>query len=189
MSNIRFVKGNLLSAKEGLIIHGCNDIGVMGAGVALSIKNKWPIVYQKYRKWFHETICDDIYEEYEIFFQLGELQIVPVGDKIWVGNGLTQKGIATLENQYSKLGIPPIRYEAVRDVLVNANIFCERYNTQLHMPRIGCGLAGGKWDKIFPMIEKYVKVPVTIYDLNGFGENDNRAEIKILDREKLQCLV
>jgi hypothetical protein len=35
------------------------------------------------------------------------------------------------------------------------------------MPRIGCGLAGGEWSKIQPLIEKQLvshSVRVTVYD-------------------------
>jgi hypothetical protein len=35
------------------------------------------------------------------------------------------------------------------------------------MPRIGCGLAGGTWDKIEPLIRETLcaaGVPVTVYD-------------------------
>jgi hypothetical protein len=37
----------------------------------------------------------------------------------------------------------------------------------VHMPRIGCGLAGSKWTRIEPLIEQYLcgrGVTVTVYD-------------------------
>ena len=37
----------------------------------------------------------------------------------------------------------------------------------VHMPRIGCGLAGGKWERIEPLIERTLlarAVPTTVYD-------------------------
>jgi hypothetical protein len=33
------------------------------------------------------------------------------------------------------------------------------------MPRIGCGLAGGKWETVVKMIRQAVHVDVTVYDL------------------------
>ena len=36
------------------------------------------------------------------------------------------------------------------------------------MPRIGCGLAGGTWDKIEPLIQSNLsdkEIAVTVYDL------------------------
>ncbi len=40
----------------------------------------------------------------------------------------------------------------------------------VHMPRIGCGLAGGKWEVVEPLIEEHLSakgVAVTIYDFGG----------------------
>jgi hypothetical protein len=40
-------------------------------------------------------------------------------------------------------------------------------NAAVHMPRIGCGLAGGTWDKIEPLIDENLAdkgVEVTVYD-------------------------
>jgi hypothetical protein len=37
----------------------------------------------------------------------------------------------------------------------------------VHLPRIGCGLAGGKWEKVEPLIEKTFltqEIPVFVYD-------------------------
>lgn len=39
----------------------------------------------------------------------------------------------------------------------------------VHMPRIGCGLAGGKWSRIEPLIEQRLAgrgIPVTVYDFD-----------------------
>lgn len=38
----------------------------------------------------------------------------------------------------------------------------------VHMPRIGCGLAGGRWEKIEPIISDELTshgIEVTVYDL------------------------
>lgn len=39
---IEYRKGNLLDITSGVIVHGCNMRGVMGSGVALAIRNKYP---------------------------------------------------------------------------------------------------------------------------------------------------
>jgi hypothetical protein len=39
-----------------------------------------------------------------------------------------------------------------------------------HMPRIGCGLAGGKWEMIEPLIQRILRsenIEVFVYDLEG----------------------
>ncbi len=62
---------------------------------------------------------------------------------------------------------PPIRYEAVEQCLAKLADKARELNASVHMPRIGCGLAGGKWDLIEPLIVKTLSekdVPVTVYD-------------------------
>ncbi len=41
--------GNLMDVTEGHIVHGCNAQGVMGSGVALAVKNKYPGAFDDYR--------------------------------------------------------------------------------------------------------------------------------------------
>jgi hypothetical protein len=46
--------------------------------------------------------------------------------------------------------------------------FAKENNASVHMPRIGCGLAGGAWDKMEPIIEEALikeGITVTVYDL------------------------
>jgi len=43
-------------------------------------------------------------------------------------------------------------------------------HASVHMPRIGCGLAGGRWDRIEPLIDTALcqrGVPVTVYDFDA----------------------
>lgn len=37
---IKTIKGDVLSIKEGIILHSCNDQGIMGAGIAYQIKER-----------------------------------------------------------------------------------------------------------------------------------------------------
>jgi O-acetyl-ADP-ribose deacetylase (regulator of RNase III) len=63
--------------------------------------------------------------------------------------------------------VPPIRYEAVRSGLVKVAIKANQLNASVHMPRIGCGLAGGEWSEIEPItVETLCKagIKVTVYD-------------------------
>jgi hypothetical protein len=52
MTSVYYVSGDALNPVEvkgrKIICHIVNDIGVMGAGIALSIRKKWPIAYNKY---------------------------------------------------------------------------------------------------------------------------------------------
>ena len=70
---------NLLDVKSGIICHQVNCIGAMGAGIALQIKNKWPVVFNDYKK------------ECQLFVHnpkklLGKVQDTLVSDKLVVAN-------------------------------------------------------------------------------------------------------
>jgi O-acetyl-ADP-ribose deacetylase (regulator of RNase III) len=49
--------------------------------------------------------------------------------------------------------IPPIRYSAVRRGLQQVADFAREHGAAVQMPRIGCGLAGGQWEEIEPIIQ------------------------------------
>ena len=83
-------------------------------------------------------------------------------EDIWIANLIGQHKIKKDEN-----GNAPIRYEAVKVGLDQVGQFAVDKNATIHMPRIGCGLAGGTWDKIEPLIKSTLvskKVSVTVYD-------------------------
>lgn len=68
----------------------------------------------------------------------------------------------------SQNGVPPIRYGAVEKALSIVGEEALNIAATVHLPRIGCGLAGGTWDKIEPLIEKQIcgrDVGVFVYDL------------------------
>ena len=79
-------------------------------------------------------------------FALGEVQFVRVNDSTVVANMIGQHGI----RGHGKL--PPIRYEAVDKALGRVGEEALKMDASVHMPRIGCGLAGGSWDRIEPLI-------------------------------------
>ena len=61
----------------------------------------------------------------------------------------------------------PVRYEAIKSCLEKLAVEADILNASVHMPRIGCGLAGGKWEKIEPLIIKILSendIQVYIYD-------------------------
>lgn len=60
-----------------------------------------------------------------------------------------------------------MRYEAIDAALGAVADRAAALDASVHMPRIGCGPAGGKWSRIEPLIEKRLTgrdLPVTVYD-------------------------
>ena len=122
-----------------VIAHICNDIGAWGKGFVLALSKRWKYPEKQYKQWYKEG------EK----FALGEVQFVSVEEKIWVANLIGQHNIYKDEN-----GDPPIRYEAVKRGLQIIADFAYEINAKVQMPRIGCGLAGGSWDRIEKLIRQ-----------------------------------
>lgn len=155
--NINYVSGDATSPiGDGpkIIVHVCNDIGGWGRGFVVALSKRWPEPEQRYRAWHRG--------EEDISFALGEVQFVEVAVNIWVANLIGQRDVRTVG------GIPPVRYNAIRNGLKKVAAEAARLNASVHMPRIGCGLAGGKWEEVGKIVEEEFvarDVPVTVYDL------------------------
>jgi O-acetyl-ADP-ribose deacetylase (regulator of RNase III) len=156
---IRYVRGDATNPKpeEGvrIIVHICNDVGSWGAGFVLAVDK---ISATPKAVYTHQFKLNDG------FLELGTVQLVKVKIDIWVANLIGQ------HQHMSKKGDPPIRYNAVRLGLMRLaeQVLLSTEKVSIHMPRIGCGLAGGDWGHIEPIVSQALSVkgiPVTVYDL------------------------
>jgi O-acetyl-ADP-ribose deacetylase (regulator of RNase III) len=62
---------------------------------------------------------------------------------------------------------PPIRHNAVEKCLGRVAQKAVELDASVHMPRIGCGLAGGNWEEIEPIITRQLckkSIAVYVYD-------------------------
>lgn len=156
MTPLTIVKGDATSPQAKgpkIIAHVCNDIGGWGAGFVVAISKRWKEPERDYRDWHRHRAGND--------FGLGAVRLVQVRPDLWVANMIGQHGI-----KGGSQG-PPIRYEAVERCLSAVAERAEALGASVHMPRIGCGLAGGTWDKIEPIVTRTLcerDVAVTVYD-------------------------
>jgi len=140
MSKITYIKGDAtkpIGDGNKIIVHVCNDIGGWGKGFVMALSNKWKKPELEYRNWYKSKEN----------FELGAVQFIKVEEDIWIANLIGQRDI-----KKDKDGNPPIRYNAIKAGMKEVQIFAEKLNASVHMPRIGCGLAGGKWEFIEPII-------------------------------------
>ena len=113
-----------------IIAHVCNDLGGWGKGFVLAVSKRWREPEEAYRAWHKDRSKND--------FGLGAVQFVQIEPYVCVANMVAQRGMKTGSNG------PPIRYEAVRACLRKLAIEAKGLGASVHMPRIGCGLAGGR---------------------------------------------
>ncbi|MFE3057860.1 macro domain-containing protein [Nocardia sp. NPDC059239] len=142
------------TAGPAIIAHICNDLGRWGKGFVVAVSTRWPEPERAYRDWHRQRDAND--------FALGAVQLVQVAPNLHVANMIGQHGIR------SRAGSPPIRYDAVDQNLEKLADFAAASDASVHMPRIGCGLAGGTWDRIEPLIRNRLSsrgITVVVYDL------------------------
>jgi O-acetyl-ADP-ribose deacetylase (regulator of RNase III) len=159
MSAIRYIQGDATSPQASgpkVIVHCCNDLGRWGAGFVLAISARWLEPEAEFRAWHQLGAAGG--------FALGAVQFVPVRADIVVANLLGQHGI-----KKGSKG-PPIRYDAIAAGLAKVGDHAIATGASVHMPRIGCGLAGGKWELVEPLVQQHLSargVVVTVYDFGG----------------------
>ena len=131
---MRYVVGNLLECEEIVIAHGCNCQGVMGSGVALAIRRKWPDIYEDYRKIFE----DDLYDP-----KLGDCisDVTEDGTKV-ILNLLTQESFGTDRRHVNYAAIVSSLVAYIDDIREDID------SVTIAIPKIGAGLGGGDWNVI-----------------------------------------
>lgn len=183
MPIVKEVKGNLLDAKEHYIMHGVNCLGVMGAGVAKAIADKYPRVFSTYKQYVNEHV-----KTFDIHFGENHGQTIrqnhaigtnhfcwlfqsetPDGKPRFIVNAFTQDNVGTHERQ--------VDYSAVATCFARLNAevkevkqFIGEENWDgldtVAIPEIGCGLAGGEWDVVEAIINNNTPdLKITVYRL------------------------
>ncbi|MFJ5231080.1 macro domain-containing protein [Kitasatospora sp. NPDC088391] len=154
---IVYVRGDATAPRgkgTRIVAHVCNDLGGWGKGFVLALSRRWPEPEAAYRRWHRERAGND--------FGLGAVQLVQVSPYLWVANMVGQRGTRTARST----GVP-VRYEAIDTALGALAGHAGRLGASVHMPRIGCGLAGGRWERVEPLVTARLTargIPVTVYD-------------------------
>lgn len=156
---LNYIKMNAVDVNEGILAHGCNIMGVMDAGIALAIREKWPQVFEQYK-----DVCEMFSETDEESELLGVVDMVRISEEpsLMVANCITHGGI----------GIGGI-YADIFAVEMSLNKVVEYARVEgidtIYMPKIGCGLGGLKWDEdVKPIVEE-------------ISENNSDLTINIID--------
>ncbi len=158
MTDIIYLKGDATQPQAKgvkIVAHVCNDLGGWGKGFVLAITNRWTEPEKQYRQWHRRRSENN--------FGLGAVQFVQVEQYLWIANMIGQRGMKTGKNG------PPVRYEAIESCLALVAIRAIELSASVHMPRIGCGLAGGKWEKVEPLLLNTLcksGVVVYVYDID-----------------------
>lgn len=152
-------KGNLLNAPVDVIIHQCNCFLTMGAGIAKQIALKWPLVLEADKR----TIRGDR-RKLGSFTMTHSIHGRPTIFNLYSQYGMGGRSPDTSTNYVAMAE----GMKAISDhLMANARLIVGE-PLIIGLPRIGCGLAGGRWEVVEQIIlEELDHEPfkVVVYDL------------------------
>lgn len=157
---IRYIEGDIFKSPAQVIVNTVNTVGVMGKGIALEFKKRYPDMFQAYR-----DICD------RRKLKTGSLMLYYEPDH-WV------LLFPTKENWRN-----PSRMEYIEAGLAKfCRTYAEKGITSVAFPKLGCGNGELNWSEVQPVMEKYLKdLPIDIYIYLGTGP-DPVPEHKIQEK-------
>lgn len=114
----------------------------MGAGIALKIRKKWPIVYEQY---LSACMLGKI--------QTGSVQMIKISPVLYVANLAGQDGYGR-DKRYTN-------YSALSSTLIDLQRISNELRLQIYIPyKIGCSNAGGDWEIVEELINKAITNPL-----------------------------
>ena len=147
---MRFTQGNLLEARADAVVNTVNTVGVMGKGIALMFKERFP-------------------ENFKAYAAACEAGKVRVGE-MFVTAGAELDGPRWIINFPTKKDWKhPTKLEWVRSGLVALQqVIREKKIKSVAIPPLGCGNGGLDWDVVRPLIENALgeldDVEVIVYE-------------------------
>ena len=129
------------------LVNTINCVGVMGKGLALEFKNRYPTMFDKYK-----SFCD------KGVFKPGVLWIYKAEDGKWILNFPTKIDWRN-----------PSEMSYIEEGLIKfVEIWKEKGITSIAFPLLGCNNGGLNPDEVIPLMEKYLNqcegLDATIYD-------------------------
>lgn len=140
---IKVIDGNLFDSKADIIGHQTNIFGVMGSGVALEVKKRYPHVFASYRK---------DYEDGKL--KLGYVNFANAKQDQVIANMCGQANFGYDGKQYTNYEKLQECFDSVKDyAYTNYDV-----RPTIAFPwKLSCCRGGGNWDIVYKMIEDTFK--------------------------------
>jgi O-acetyl-ADP-ribose deacetylase (regulator of RNase III) len=168
LPRLTIVASDILAVEYGVIVHGCNAQGVMKSGLAAQVREKYPEVYEEYRR--HMPALPPVRTDSAVgrprtgTLPMGSISSVEVSINKWIVNATTQFAFGKDNKRYVSYDAIEIAFrEVVR--LIYEVTQKRGFTPTLHIPRIGAGLAGGDLRAILEIILSVVPeaIPVVLH--------------------------
>lgn len=132
---MEIINGNIFDCTENIIVHQTNCQGVMGHGIALQVKNRYPEVFKGYYHYCKTNPGEQI---------LGTTLICEANDGKYIANLFGQLNFGEgLQTDYDRFKV----------ALQEVHDFAKEKQLSVAIPyKIGCGLAHGDWNIVYDII-------------------------------------
>lgn len=139
---IEYIEGDIFESPAQVIVNTVNTVGVMGKGLALSFKQRYPEMFERYK-----SVCE------KHLLTVGKLMLFYEPDH-WL------LLFPTKENWRN-----PSKLEYIEKGLMKfVQTYAEKNITSIAFPRLGCGNGELDWNKVKPLMERYLKkLPIDVY--------------------------
>lgn len=139
---IEYIKGNIFNSPAQVIVNTVNTVGVMGKGLALSFKKRYPKMFEAYKK-----ACD----KHQL--TIGKLMLYYAPDH-WIMMFPTKESWRNPSKlEYLEAGLNKF-----------VTTYAEKKITSIAFPKLGCGNGELSWADVKPVMEKYFRpLPITVY--------------------------
>lgn len=146
MNKLQHIKGDCIAlvnnGEAHFVVHCCNTLGVMGAGIAKQVVNAWgeQANYKRLCKLHKSNFLGDIAIDNNAIALVAQLRVGT--DQRQVNYGAMSKCLLRLAQETNKMFALNPNKEIVKVVI-------PKY--------MGCGLAGGDWEIIYELIQFYLE--------------------------------
>ncbi|CAI1931501.1 Macro domain [Serratia proteamaculans] len=149
---IEFVSGDFFDFDADVMINTVNCVGVMGAGVALAFKKRFP----------------EMFNDYAEQCRLGIIR--PGAPSVWLQKDMISKEIEIINFPTKNHWKNPSEYQYIDDGLEWLSNYLEnKAGRVVTLPALGCGHGGLDWGRVRSMIsEKLENSPAHIYVFEPF---------------------
>lgn len=162
---LEFVSGDFFDYKADIRVNTVNCVGVMGAGVALAFKNRYPAMFNDYA-----LACKN-------------KQVAPGKPHVWIESDLLST--CTIINFPTKIHWKnPSEYDYIEKGLIWLRDYLAKHKGEtVTLPALGCGHGGLNWDIVKNMIINIlgdVDAKILVFNpassVNNSKKNDVLAE-------------
>ena len=149
---IKYIKGNIFKTNAAAIVNPVNTQGVMGKGLALEFKKRYPENYKSYKKACHKNLC-----------KIGKIHTFKLQN-----NDSNLKYIMNFPTKHYWNNPSELEYIVKGLYDVQMEILWLGLGS-IAIPRLGCGLGGLDWKDVLKCIEDILgildELEVQLYSL------------------------